>query len=103
MYGGTLGLDENQIHPYYKDLSQVGGIEKIYSLFKSNISRKSKDCSAKCLGIAFKAQKIDDENMRKEIIKYLKSIIENDAGEIDDEVELALRCLAQNSDNHVEQ
>ncbi|KAA6388237.1 MAG: hypothetical protein EZS28_016237 [Streblomastix strix] len=102
MYGGTIGLDETQIHPYYENLIQVGGIEKIYSLFKRNMSSQSKDSSAKCLGIAFKAQKIDDETMRKEIIIHLKSILEDDAGEIDEEVELALRCLAQNPDNCVE-
>ncbi|KAA6367366.1 MAG: hypothetical protein EZS28_037108 [Streblomastix strix] len=99
MYGGTLGLDESQVHPYYEDLTQTGGIEKIYSLFKRNVSRQSQNSAAICLGIAFKAQKIDDENMKKQIKTHLKSLPDQS----DVEVVLALKCLNQNSDNHVEQ
>ncbi|KAA6383217.1 MAG: hypothetical protein EZS28_021256 [Streblomastix strix] len=97
MYGGTIGLDENQVHPYYNELISVGGIEKIYSLFKRNL-KTSKDTASKCLGIAFKAQKIEDKTMRKKIITHLKSIFDRN----DEEVEHALRCLSQNSDNRVE-
>ncbi|KAA6381355.1 MAG: hypothetical protein EZS28_023117 [Streblomastix strix] len=98
IYGGTLGLDESQVHPYYEDLTQAGGIEKIYSLFKRNLSRHSQNSAAICLGIAFKSRIITDENMKLEIITHLKSI----SYRSDDEVNLALRCLAQNLDNHVE-
>ncbi|KAA6381677.1 MAG: putative NEK protein kinase, partial [Streblomastix strix] len=63
MFGGTIGLDETSVHPYYEDLVQAGGIEKIYSLFKRNVSRQSQNSAAICLGIAFKSRIITDENM----------------------------------------
>ncbi|KAA6360156.1 MAG: hypothetical protein EZS28_044317, partial [Streblomastix strix] len=80
MYGGAIRLDETSVHPFYNNIQQNGGIWKIFMLFKRNVSERSKNSSAICIGIAFKAREITDNDMKLEIIQHLKTILKKDSG-----------------------
>ncbi|KAA6338959.1 MAG: hypothetical protein EZS28_052653, partial [Streblomastix strix] len=97
LYAGAIGTDPKSIHPYYEDLQQSGGIEKIFQLFKRSQKERSKNVSAKCLGIVFRAREITDPEMKVKIISHLKSIFNHEDEETLSEEKLALICLSQNS------
>ncbi|KAA6384199.1 MAG: hypothetical protein EZS28_020273 [Streblomastix strix] len=97
LYAGAIGTDSISSHPYYDDLQQSGGIEKIFQLFKRSQKEYTKDVSAICLGIIFRAREMTVLEMKVKIISHLKSITNHSREEIRIEVELALNCLSQNS------
>ncbi|KAA6369673.1 MAG: hypothetical protein EZS28_034800 [Streblomastix strix] len=97
LYAGAIGTDPTSPHPYYEDLQQSGGTEKIFQLFKRTRKENTKDVSAKCLGIVFRAREITDPEMKVEIISHLKSLFNHKDEETLSEEKLALICLSQNS------
>ncbi|KAA6359210.1 MAG: hypothetical protein EZS28_045263 [Streblomastix strix] len=94
IYYGAIGTDSTSIHPYYEDLNQLGGIEKIFSLFRRTQDEFTKIVSATCLGIVFRAREMTDPEMKVEIISHLKSIINHENEDIKKLAQLALKCLA---------
>ncbi|KAA6391559.1 MAG: hypothetical protein EZS28_012916 [Streblomastix strix] len=96
MYYGAIGSESNSVHPYYEELASAGGIEKIYDLFRKTQDEYTKDISATCLGIAFKAQEITNPEMKDEIIAHLASIINHEDEDIQKQAILALNYLDQN-------
>ncbi|KAA6329625.1 MAG: hypothetical protein EZS28_053586, partial [Streblomastix strix] len=67
----------NQPHPYFESINTLGGVEKIFSLFRRNASKHSKDQAAICISLLFRAKEIADVDMRREIIAHLK-LLTND-------------------------
>ncbi|KAA6379386.1 MAG: hypothetical protein EZS28_025088 [Streblomastix strix] len=102
LHYSAVGTEMDSQHPFFEDLASAGGIEKLFSLFKSTTSIYSKNVSAICLGIVFRAQEIKDSIMRKEVITLLKSIINDVDQQIQKLVKCALKCLAQNEVNKAE-
>ncbi|KAA6376357.1 MAG: hypothetical protein EZS28_028115 [Streblomastix strix] len=97
IYYGAIGTDTTQSHPYYQDLTQIGGIIKIFELFRRTKHEYSKIVSSTCLGIVFRAREMINPEMKVEIINYLKSIITHENYNLRKLAKLALKCLAQNS------
>ncbi|KAA6361337.1 MAG: hypothetical protein EZS28_043136, partial [Streblomastix strix] len=88
----------NQPHPHFESINTLGGVEKVFSLFRRNISQHSKDSAALCIGMLFQAKEIVDADMRREIIAHLK--MQTDGHDESDKISAkqALRDLAQNAD-----
>ncbi|KAA6368677.1 MAG: hypothetical protein EZS28_035796, partial [Streblomastix strix] len=99
VYYTSLESELSSQHPFFANLASVGGIEKIFSLFKQTSNKYDKDKSAICLGIVFRAQEIKDHAMIKEVITHLKSIINDPDNDIKKLVKYALKCLVQNQVN----
>ncbi|KAA6379928.1 MAG: hypothetical protein EZS28_024547 [Streblomastix strix] len=59
---------------------EIDEIMKIFDLFKRNINKFSKDTSAICLGLLFKAREITNLEMKQSVIAHLKILI-NDTDE----------------------
>ncbi|KAA6367674.1 MAG: hypothetical protein EZS28_036800 [Streblomastix strix] len=91
LYGIVMESNRVYVHPYYNDLAQIGGIGKIYSLFKRNVSEFSKSTSAITIGVAFRNREIADYSMKVEIINHLKQIINHRSEDMRREVKFALR------------
>ncbi|KAA6388341.1 MAG: hypothetical protein EZS28_016133 [Streblomastix strix] len=102
LYGIVMESNRVCVHPYYTDLAQIGGIEKIYSLFKRNISEFSKSTSAITIGVAFRNREIADYSMKVEIINHLKQTVNHQNEDMRKEAKFALRCLVQNYVNRTE-
>ncbi|KAA6388855.1 MAG: putative G2-specific protein kinase nimA, partial [Streblomastix strix] len=92
----------NQPHPHFQAVASCGGIDKLYSLFKKNLSPGSKDNAAKCIGQLFKANEITNIEMRKDIIAYLKTTLSSSESWIKNDAIWILRLLAENSVNRSE-
>ncbi|KAA6355520.1 MAG: hypothetical protein EZS28_048953, partial [Streblomastix strix] len=102
IYYGAIGTDSTSIHPYYDDLNQLGGIKKIFQLFRRTKHEDTKNVAATCLGIVFRAREMTDPKMKDKIIIHLKSIIYHPMDDIVKLVILALKCLALNLVNRIE-
>ncbi|KAA6398514.1 MAG: hypothetical protein EZS28_005964 [Streblomastix strix] len=99
LQAGALGSDNASPHPYYDDLISYGGIEQIFSLFKRSISEHCRINCAISISVAHRALKIENEEMKIEIIKLLKEQINHKREDLRKEIKVALRCLALNPDN----
>ncbi|KAA6362891.1 MAG: hypothetical protein EZS28_041582 [Streblomastix strix] len=102
IYYGAIGTNSTSLHPYYQEIAQIGGIEKIFEQFRRTKHEDTKNISATCLGIVFRAREMTDNEMKVEIISHLKSIINHQREDIRKVVKLALKCLAQNQANRSE-
>ncbi|KAA6331446.1 MAG: hypothetical protein EZS28_053386 [Streblomastix strix] len=92
----------NQPHPYFESINTLGGVEKVFSLFRRNASKHSKDQAAICIGQIFRAKEIVDADMRREIIAHLKLLINDPVDWVKINQKQALRFLAQNAVNRAE-
>ncbi|KAA6362203.1 MAG: hypothetical protein EZS28_042269, partial [Streblomastix strix] len=99
LYCGAIGSDESLENPYYEELYQQGGIQKIFKLFQQTDNQFNKDGSALCLGFAFKSREIGDAQMKEQIISHLQSIVNHNEEETRNEVKLALKFLSYNPVN----
>ncbi|KAA6312077.1 MAG: hypothetical protein EZS28_055991, partial [Streblomastix strix] len=89
-------------HPFFQSLSECGGIKKIFELFQKNLNSYTKDYSALIIGFVYRAQVITDQLMKKEIISYLKNLL-NDTDDWKKKISMsALKYLSQNAGNHSE-
>ncbi|KAA6399215.1 MAG: putative protein kinase [Streblomastix strix] len=88
-------------HPHFTIITECTGIEKIYQLFKRNENNKYlRDVAAYSIGQLFRVRQIDNNEMQKDIIKQLISLIifdqENNQKK---NSTAALNGLAQNDEN----
>ncbi|KAA6396431.1 MAG: hypothetical protein EZS28_008043 [Streblomastix strix] len=65
-------------HPHYQNIVACNGIQKLFRLFKKYANRGIKISTSLCIGYLFKAKGITDQSMRREIISYLKKLINED-------------------------
>ncbi|KAA6394036.1 MAG: hypothetical protein EZS28_010437 [Streblomastix strix] len=81
-------------------IQQLHGVQKIFELFKKNVSKYSKDRAALSIGYIYRSREITDPNMRFEIINYLVSVL----GDSDMKVKVkpVFKCLADNIMNCAE-
>ncbi|KAA6355150.1 MAG: hypothetical protein EZS28_049323, partial [Streblomastix strix] len=65
-----------QTHPQFDQISECGGIEKIFSVLQlqSKEMKQNRNKAALCLGLIFQAKEISNPNM-KMIITHIKSLI----------------------------
>ncbi|KAA6385785.1 MAG: hypothetical protein EZS28_018687 [Streblomastix strix] len=100
--GGTKTTPDNSHHPHYETINACGGIQMIIRLFRKNGSKYSKDRAAICIGQLFRAREINDKQMRVEIIRHLKTLV-NDSDEwTKKSAKRRLGGLAQNEINKTE-
>ncbi|KAA6369602.1 MAG: putative G2-specific protein kinase NimA [Streblomastix strix] len=102
LIGVTNLTPVNQPHPHFQSVESCGGIDKLYSLFKKNLSPGTKTCSARCIGNLFKAKEITNIDMRKDIFAYLKTALSSSESWIKDDAKWPLKMLAENSVNRLE-
>jgi hypothetical protein len=96
LIGGTNTTPENSLHPHYETINGCRGIEMIMKLFRKNGSKYSKNRAAICIGLLFRAREINDNQMRVEIIRHLKTLV-NDPNETRKKnSKIILRGLAHN-------
>ncbi|KAA6376817.1 MAG: hypothetical protein EZS28_027656 [Streblomastix strix] len=94
--GASTSL-ETEKHPHFDAIQQLNGIEKIFELFKRNVSKYSKDRSALSIGYIFRSQQITNSNMRVDIINHIKTVLSNEALNI--KTKTALNYLMNNDVN----
>ncbi|KAA6354576.1 MAG: hypothetical protein EZS28_049897 [Streblomastix strix] len=101
--GGSNTTSDSEIHPYFDSLASVGGIEKIYEFMnRKNTTQYRQDFSDITIGYFYKARKIEKVEMRKVVIKHLKSIVQDKDNSRGSRAIRTLRYLAQSSDNKEE-
>ncbi|KAA6359750.1 MAG: hypothetical protein EZS28_044724 [Streblomastix strix] len=85
-------------------MTKDGFVQNIYDLFKKSKDQEIKDQAAISIGILYKAQEIDDTEMKTKIIGHLKSIVKetNKDELILDNAKTALKSLARNKANNEE-
>ncbi|KAA6365236.1 MAG: hypothetical protein EZS28_039236, partial [Streblomastix strix] len=89
-----------EVHPYFDAINSIGGIEKIYEFMNRN--NTTQDCQNKAaitIGYFYKSRKIVNVEMRTNVIKYLKSLVNDQNEFIKFCSKISLKYLAQNSDN----
>ncbi|KAA6396750.1 MAG: hypothetical protein EZS28_007722 [Streblomastix strix] len=89
-------------HPHFELMNEIKGIEKIYALFRRNISQNTICSAALCIGFLFRAKEIEDADMRREIVAHLKLLINDEELYIKTNSKAALRGLALNEVNRTE-
>ncbi|KAA6380548.1 MAG: hypothetical protein EZS28_023926 [Streblomastix strix] len=99
---GSHSNSQSHLHPHYEKIQECNGIEKIFELFKKNISKFSRDRAALIIGYLFRARKIPDPNMRTEIISYLKICVNDTDVWIKDQAKWRIKDLMLNPVNRAE-
>ncbi|KAA6369388.1 MAG: hypothetical protein EZS28_035085 [Streblomastix strix] len=102
LIAGVHTTPMNQPHPHFESFNTLGGVEKIFSLFRRNVSKFSKDSAAFCIGYLFQAKEIVDADMRREIIAHLKMLTNDPDYLFHNGAKLVLINLAQNKVNRAE-
>ncbi|KAA6388168.1 MAG: hypothetical protein EZS28_016305 [Streblomastix strix] len=92
----------NSQHPHLIMIQECGGIDKIFDLFKRNLSKYSKDASAIIIGYLFKSRTITNQNQRRDVIAHLKTLINDTDQWAKNQSRKVLRYLAQNFINQIE-
>ncbi|KAA6384108.1 MAG: hypothetical protein EZS28_020364 [Streblomastix strix] len=101
--GGLNSTSDSEVHPYFDTIASIGGIEKIYEFMnRKNTNKECKDTAAITIGNFYKAKKIENVEMRTNVIKHLRSIVNDQDNWTKNESRRALRYLAQNLDNKAE-
>ncbi|KAA6389712.1 MAG: hypothetical protein EZS28_014762 [Streblomastix strix] len=99
---GTNLTSISSPHPYYQSLASCDGINKLFILFKKNLSKYSKDNASICIGHLFRAKEIPNTEMRKKVISYLKTAVNDSDSWMKRNSMKRLRELAQNVVNRAE-
>ncbi|KAA6373523.1 MAG: hypothetical protein EZS28_030950 [Streblomastix strix] len=100
--GGQNSTDGSSKSPYYQSLASCDGINKLFILFKKNLSKYSKDNAAVCISLLFRSKEISNVEMRKEVIAHLKAAYLGSEESIKRNAIWGLRYLAQNVVNRAE-
>ncbi|KAA6378540.1 MAG: hypothetical protein EZS28_025933 [Streblomastix strix] len=101
--GGLNSTSESDVHPQFDAIASIGGIEKIYEFMnRNNTNKDCKDYSAITIGYLHGARKIENVYMRINVIKHLKSIVNDQNEYYKFFSKISLKYLAQNSDNKTE-
>ncbi|KAA6388474.1 MAG: hypothetical protein EZS28_016000 [Streblomastix strix] len=82
-------------------MKESNGLDSIMTLFNANINKESKDLAAISLSHIYCAQEIKDKS-HKEIIAYLKTLINDPNEQIKESAKNGLQDLAGNSINKAE-
>ncbi|KAA6382768.1 MAG: hypothetical protein EZS28_021704 [Streblomastix strix] len=89
-------------HPQFEIISNFGGIDKLYSVFKrTDVNKKVKDKTAICIGKLFRSKELQGE-MKTEIISHLKTLVNSSDSNTKDSSISTLKGLAQNPENKIE-
>ncbi|KAA6338133.1 MAG: hypothetical protein EZS28_052726 [Streblomastix strix] len=102
LLSGSNTIQITETHPHYESLQDSNGVEKIYQLFNRNIDKFSKVRAAYCISIVYQGRVIDDQQMRVEVISYLKTLISDTDVWTKDTSQFALKQIAQNTVNKAE-
>ncbi|KAA6399036.1 MAG: hypothetical protein EZS28_005436 [Streblomastix strix] len=95
--------EEPALHPHYRIMVELDGIDKIFRMFNRNdIGKNSKDYAAFCISTLFKMQKIPNAIMSEQIIDHLKSIINDPMVNNKSLAKIGIVLLAMNYSNKVE-
>ncbi|KAA6402334.1 MAG: hypothetical protein EZS28_002139 [Streblomastix strix] len=101
--GGANSTSESEIHPYFDVIASLGGIEKIYEFMNGKeTDLYYKDLSALTIGYLYRARKIENIEMRVNVIKQLKQIVNDKNNSLNDNAIWALKQLSQNLVNKAE-
>ncbi|KAA6393620.1 MAG: hypothetical protein EZS28_010854 [Streblomastix strix] len=100
--GGTNITLRTQQHPHFDSMNACRGIEKIYSLFKKNVSKYSKDTSALAIGLLYRSKEIVDQQIKIDIISHIKTLVDDKDDWTLKISRLTLSGLAQNEVNRAE-
>ncbi|KAA6363109.1 MAG: hypothetical protein EZS28_041364 [Streblomastix strix] len=82
-------------------MKECNGLDSIMTLFNANINKESKDLAAISLSHLYRGQEIKDKS-HKEIIAYLKTLINDPNEQIKESAKNGLQDLAGNSINKAE-
>ncbi|KAA6394683.1 MAG: hypothetical protein EZS28_009794, partial [Streblomastix strix] len=96
LIGGSNTSPITQTHPHFESMNEIGGIEKIYALFRRNVNQHTKYSVAFCIGYLFRAKEIEDADMRREIVAHLKLLTNDPDDYIQTNSKFALIDLARN-------
>ncbi|KAA6396721.1 MAG: putative CBL-interacting serine/threonine-protein kinase 9, partial [Streblomastix strix] len=99
---GTNSTSISSPQPYYQSLASCDGINKLFILFKKNLSKYSKDRASICIGLLFRAKEIPNTEMRKEVINYLKAAANDSDLWMRSSSRYILRDIVQNAVNRAE-
>ncbi|KAA6393688.1 MAG: hypothetical protein EZS28_010781 [Streblomastix strix] len=103
LLSGISKKDDTNQHPHFDDLQTCDGVDKLFNLFKrDDIQINTKNLTAICIGLLFKAKEIVNQQMRYEVVSYLKLLISDFDEWIRNASELALCYMLQNSVNYSE-
>ncbi|KAA6372243.1 MAG: hypothetical protein EZS28_032230 [Streblomastix strix] len=83
-------------------MTECDGINKIYELFKRKLNKDITDTSAIIIGLLFKAREITQSKIKKDIIKHLKTLVNDEDEWVKDTSRRKLQDLAQNEVNKAE-
>ncbi|KAA6370403.1 MAG: hypothetical protein EZS28_034070 [Streblomastix strix] len=89
-------------HQHFEVMVQCDGINKIFALFQHAENSEIKNVSAVCIGRLFKSREIENQQMRSEIITYLKTMVNNPEYWERNESRKDLKGLALNAANRIE-
>ncbi|KAA6371361.1 MAG: hypothetical protein EZS28_033112 [Streblomastix strix] len=92
-----------QTHPQFDQISECGGIEKIFSVLQlqGKEMKQNRNKAALCLGLIFQAKEISNPNM-KMIITHIKSLINDSDVWTKNTAKKVLNGLALNAVNKAE-
>ncbi|KAA6353361.1 MAG: hypothetical protein EZS28_051112, partial [Streblomastix strix] len=99
---GSKTPPKQGVHPHFEEIQECNGIVKIFALFRQNQSKKSKDRAVLSIGNIFRAREIPDQNMRTEIISYLKICVNDTDVWIKDQAKWRIKDLMLNPVNRAE-
>ncbi|KAA6400033.1 MAG: hypothetical protein EZS28_004441 [Streblomastix strix] len=101
--GGSNTTSDSDIHPQFDSIASIGGIEKIYEFMdRKKADKQDKDLSAITIGQLHRAKKIENIETSNNVIKHLKSIVNDQDEWTKHNSRIALRYLAQNLNNKKE-
>ncbi|KAA6397905.1 MAG: putative CAMK family protein kinase [Streblomastix strix] len=86
-------------HPHFEVLQKNGDIDILFSFFKSNNNKKTKDSAAICIGEIFRNQEIKDQQVKRAIISHLKLLLKDPDEWTRGAARSALGSLVQNQGN----
>ncbi|KAA6369276.1 MAG: hypothetical protein EZS28_035197, partial [Streblomastix strix] len=72
---GAKYTPSNIPHPYFECIQLIGGIDKLFALFRLKLSQESKDGSSICLGFLYRSREMPEQEMKEQITEYLQSIL----------------------------
>ncbi|KAA6361084.1 MAG: hypothetical protein EZS28_043389 [Streblomastix strix] len=101
--GGSRSKSKTEVHPYFDAIASLVGIEKIYEFMnRNNTTKYCKDLSAITIGYFYRARNYENVDMRINVIKQLKSVVQDQNNSLKVNAKSALNKLAQNTDNKTE-
>ncbi|KAA6318166.1 MAG: hypothetical protein EZS28_054983, partial [Streblomastix strix] len=92
---GMYTTESKEPHPHYDAVQECNGINKIYSLFKRNVSDYISQLSARSIASLHRGREITDLVMRREIVAHIVLLI-SDNEDPQNDAKQALSGLSRN-------